>query len=61
MLNKMREVVARIPSLIATNAQLLYGALFHIFYASASSYLIQHCVALQHSDPPFFTTYIKSG
>ena len=45
MLNKMREV-ARIPSLTATNAQLLYGTVIHIFYTSASSYLLQDCVAL---------------
>ena len=59
MPNKMREV-ARTPSLTATNAQLLYGTVIHIFYTSASSYLLQNCVALKLRDPPFFTIYLLS-
>ena len=56
MPNKMREV-ARTPSVTATNAQLLYGTVIHIFYTSASSYLLQNCVAVYLLDPPFFTAF----
>ena len=56
MPNKMQEV-AGILSLIATNAQLLYGAVFHIVYTSGSSYLIQDSVILLLLDPPVFTAF----